>query len=390
MKSLTLKRFKSFVSEHVEFDNPTFFVGENGSGKSNLVDAIAFIAEAMAWPLANVIGRQGGIGLLMHKGAGGANPRQLGLGVSLAALDENVVAAHYGFVLQAGHAATEVVREQCVIDHADKTRYWFDRDARRYDSNVVGLAPAVSPGSLLLPIVGGDQRFAAVFGALSRMRVYRIDPSALRSPQAQNGAGGLSASGANAAAVLDHISRCSPDAAADIDEFLAVIAPGTIHVGAAEHAGKLELRFQQDWGANGRVTFEARGVSDGTLYALGLLTAVYQSPVPSLIAIEEPETTMHPGAIGAVIDLIRHAARRTQVVVTTHNPELLDAKWIEERHVRIVEWGEGRSRVSSLSEGSRQALAERLMGAGEMLRSNALSAPRKKPDVDVSLFKEVA
>jgi predicted ATPase len=93
VKSLTLKRFKSFVSEHVEFDNPTFLVGENGSGKSNLVDAIAFMADAMAWPLASLMNRQGGVGLVMHKQSGGANPRQLGLGISLGAMNEKVVGA---------------------------------------------------------------------------------------------------------------------------------------------------------------------------------------------------------------------------------------------------------------------------------------------------------
>ena len=62
-----------------------------------------------------------------------------------------------------------------------------------------------------------------------------------------------------------------------------------------------------------------------------------------------------------------------QVVVTTHSPDILDAKWIEDRHLRIVQWETGKTGISSVSPAVRQALGEHLMGAGELLRANALT-----------------
>ena len=97
-----------------------------------------------------------------------------------------------------------------------------------------------------------------------------------------------------------------------------------------KHGNKLSLEFTQEWGEKKRLKFEAFSMSDGTLRALGLLTAVYQSSAPSLIAIEEPEATIHPGALGAILDILRAATQKMQVVVTTHSPELLDAKWIQD------------------------------------------------------------
>ena len=114
-------------------------------------------------------------------------------------------------------------------------------------------------------------------------------------------------------------------------------------------------------------------MSDGTLRVLGLLTAVYQRPAPSLLVIEEPEATMHPGALGAILDVVRHAGRTTQVVVTTHSPDVLDADWIRAGHLRIATWDRGVTRISRISRAARNALAEHLMGAGELLRSNALT-----------------
>ena len=73
-----------------------------------------------------------------------------------------------------------------------------------------------------------------------------------------------------------------------------------------------------------------------------------------------------------MLDLFRHAAKSMQVVVTTHSPEVLDAKWIQPEHLRIVEWGHGATRVGGLSDATREALKDHVMGAGELLRSNAL------------------
>jgi len=61
-----------------------------------------------------------------------------------------------------------------------------------------------------------------------------------------------------------------------------------------------------------------------------------------------------------------------QVIVTTHSPDVLDAKWLEERHLRMVDWREGATRLAGVSDASKKALQEHLAGAGELLRSNAL------------------
>jgi predicted ATPase len=201
----------------------------------------------------------------------------------------------------------------------------------------------------------------------------------------------LRSDGGNATSVLQEIERHSREDVVRIGEILASIVPNTKRVRVKKHGKKLSLEFTQEWGQKKRLNFEAFNMSDGTLRAIGLLAAVYQRPTPSLIVIEEPEATIHPGALGAVLDLLRHAARKMQVVITTHSPEVLDAKWIQDTHLRIVSWQEGATKITPISEASRRALQEHLMGAGELLRSNALEpAPlfRELPDVQGDLFEE--
>ncbi len=392
LKSLVVRRFRSIPAETVIFDNPTFLVGENGSGKSNLRDAIDFMAEAMSSPLQSVFQRRGGISVVRNRTPGRGYPPNLGLAAVLGPLNGEIEQARYGFeVAAAANYGFKVVREECIVYFHGGRKAWFDRGADAFRSNVGGLKPAIEPASLGLPIIGGEASFAPVLRTLAAMRSYSIEPSQLRRLQDRDGGTGLKADGSNAASVLQEIASQAPQDLTQIHELLAEIAPHTTKVEPVERGSKLGLEFTQEWGPQ-RMTFEASSMSDGTLRALGLLIAAYQHPAPTVLLIEEPEATIHAGAVGVVHDILRAASQKVQVVVTTHSPDLLDAKWIQDSNLRMVTWHEGATHVTPVSDASRRVLREHMLGAGELLRSNALSAPPLSSDMDGSrdaLFLEL-
>ena len=392
LDTLIIKRFRSIPTECIAFENPTFLVGRNGSGKSNVVDALSFLAEAMTLPLQAVFDGRGGISVVRNLSSGRSAPPNLGFCVKLGALNGEVQRARYAFEVKALKSyGFEVIREQCIVEAGDGRRHWFDRKKRAFRSSVPGLEPALEPAALGLPVVGGETRFSPVLRTLASMKAYSVEPAKLRQMQDPDSGISLKADGSNAASVLQEIERHSADDVATICEILETIVPGTKKVKTIKHGNKLSLKFTQEWGQRKRPNFESFNMSDGTLRILGLLMAVYQRPTPALVAIEEPEATIHPGAIGAVLDLLRHASRHMQLVVTTHSPEVLDAAWISDDHLRMVTWEEGATRISRVSEVSRRALREHLMGAGELLRSNALAPAPPLFDEDASqrdLFEE--
>ena len=387
---LVFQRFRSLPSEQVTFDNPTFVAGQNGSGKSNFADALAFLAEAMTSPLQAVLERRGGLSAVAHRSSARGRPSNLGLAVELMNPDESTAAARYGFELRARRGyGFQVAREKCTVWKLDGSREWFYRSPRYHrgwDSSATSLKPALERNALALPLVGGDARFQAIVRFLSGMWTYRIEPTTLRAMQDPDGGVRLHSDGSNAASVLREIQRQSKGDWERIRELLDRVVPGTLGVRPKKHGNKLTLEFTQDWGKSEPVKFEAFSMSDGTLRVLGLLTAIFQRPAPSLLVIEEPEATMHPGALGSILDVLRHAARFMQVVVTTHSPEILDAKWIEDRHLRIASWNKGATRISPVSDAAQTALSEHLMGAGELLRSNALT-PNEPPDTALPQYK---
>ena len=380
LAKLTLKRFRSFPAGAVEFANPTFLVGRNGSGKSNLADAFAFLAEAMASPLQAVFDRRGGISAVGNRSSARGRPADLGLRV---VLDSEGLLASYAFEIRATkNHGFEVLREQCITQPETGSRNWFDRGPLGFHSSSPSLQPAPESNALALPLVGGDTRFGGVLQSLSGMQVCRIEPATLREMQDPDGGARLRPGGQNAASVLREIARESSNDWETLLELLKYLIPGTVAVKPKPQGNKLALEFTQDWGLREPVRFQAYNMSDGTLRALGLLAAVFQRPTPSVLVIEEPEATIHPGALGSILDLLHLASRRMQVVVTTHSPDVLDAKWIKDRHLRIVSWDKGATHVGTLSESAKQSLRDHLMGAGEMLRANVLS-PR--PIIDNTL-----
>jgi predicted ATPase len=376
IRQLTLKRFLSIPTERITFDNPTIFVGRNGSGKTNLMRAFSFLAEAMASPLQAVFDRAGGISAVRNRSSDQSYPPNLGIRVDWGRLNGRAHHGHYAFEIKAlKNYGFSVVREQCSIGEG-AARSWFDREGTRFSSNVEGMRPALDPSSLGLPVIGGEKTFAPALRALAGMRVYSIEPAKLREMQEPDSGVALKSDGANATSVLREIERQSKEEFSRISEILGTIVPNTTRVDVHKHGKSLSLEFTQRWGKEKpkQLKFEGFSMSDGTLRAVGLLAAVFQKPSPSLIAVEEPEATIHPGALDSVLDLLLHASARMQVVVTTHSPELLDAKWITDRHLRLVEWRDGATHVSPLADANRQALQRHLMGAGGLLRANALEA----------------
>jgi predicted ATPase len=117
-------------------------------------------------------------------------------------------------------------------------------------------------------------------------------------------------------------------------------------------------------------------MSDGTLRALGVLVAIFQSTngasVP-LVGLEEPEVALHPAAAGVLRDSLRDASRHTQLIVTSHSPDLLDDESFDPDTLRAVSAQGGATAIGPLDAAGREALRTGLYTAGELLRMNQIT-----------------
>ena len=242
IRSLVLKRFRSVPTARIEFDNPTIFVGRNGSGKSNLVNAFSFLAETVASPLQAVFDRDGGIAAVRNRSSGRSYPPHLGMRVDFGRLNGEACHGFYAFEVKAlKNYGFSVVREQCSVGEGPK-RAWFDRHESAFRTNVGGLKPAIDRAALGLPVIGGEEKFSPVLRALAGMRVYSIEPGKLRDMQEPDSGVSLKWDGANVTSVLKEIERQSRRDFERISEILAHDRP--------EHHARSGAEARQEPGAS--------------------------------------------------------------------------------------------------------------------------------------------
>lgn len=92
----------------------------------------------------------------------------------------------------------------------------------------------------------------------------------------------------------------------------------------------------------------AADLSDGTLRFLMLL-AILANPVPSpLIAIDEPETGLHPSMLPIIAEHAVDASRRAQVILTTHSPQFLDAFTDTKPTTTVAKWENGETTLNTI------------------------------------------
>jgi predicted ATPase len=115
----------------------------------------------------------------------------------------------------------------------------------------------------------------------------------------------------------------------------------------------------------------AADLSDGTIRFLMLL-AIFASPDPgALIAVDEPEVGLHPSMFPIVAEFAAEAAMRSQVVLTTHSPQFLDAFGKDAPTTAVTQWADGETRLSVIDgEELRRWLQEYSLGA--LFRSGEL------------------
>ncbi len=90
-----------------------------------------------------------------------------------------------------------------------------------------------------------------------------------------------------------------------------------------------------------------------------------------VIGVEEPELTVHPGAISLLYDYLAQAKKRSQVIVTTHSPELLDL--VQPEDVRVVMRNDrGETSVAKMAGSQRDVVKSGLMTLGEVMRTEGL------------------
>jgi len=410
LRRVVLRDYKSIRACDVTLGPLTLLVGLNGSGKSNFLDALRFVSDALRTNLRNAVEQRGEIRQMVRRGKGECGSFSIELAVALSGQREGKFSVAVGeaqglpcieeescTIATAGH---EVLSHFEVLNGQVKALKFYltaaaelAKDVGRWNS------PRARIDQFYLPVVSGYPGFGELYDHLRGMRFFNISPEKIRIESSSvRPASELAWDGRGAASVAQRLLQNEQGVKERIDEYLRLILPvltgvtvstsSTSILPPRSHIKKMNEEllsgeprspyFELDSGGT-TMTFGPNSISDGTLRAFGVLLALFQAiyrpendPIP-VVGIEEPEASVHPAAASVLWDAMNEASHFTQVIASTHSVELLDRKDVGPESLLVVEMVDGETRIGPVDQAGQSIIRDRLATPGELLRQNQLA-----------------
>lgn len=375
IKRLRVKNFKSLRDVDVTLGSLNVLVGRNGAGKSNLIDALRFVRDALIYNLDEAVSARNGIDSIRHHGASSAGEIEIEIQIDLEA---GHWSGAYGFCLRTLSDGMFTIVWEIATLSRDGTTMRVHVSERFNGVSMSEFEICTPPsgtdlGALGLGNLQMDEWFTPMSDFLKDMGFYHPNPGGLREPQKPTVFYPLRESSNNLASVLRHLER-DPAAKRMISEALTALTEDVVDFRVEAVGGYLVTYLHHHRVDGHNQPFELDSESDGTLRLLGILTALYQQPTLPLLAIEEPELNIHPGALEALCELLKEAGLRQQVLLTTHSPDLIETFPAEA--FLVVDRSGSESCIGPLMDKQTEAIHDRLFTAGELQRMEGL---KRKP-----------
>jgi predicted ATPase len=343
LQTIAIRGYRSLREVVLPLGNLTVITGANGTGKSSLYRALGLLADCGRGEVIGSLAREGGLQSVLW--AGPEQPAAKAQGTTRTrsvSLEMGFTSDDFGYLVDLGlpqyagpgsafwrdpeikreevfagpvlrRAATLVHRAGPFAEVGAESGHGFDELTRALPTYRSVLAEYAHPGT--------HPELAAVRDRLRRWRFYdgfRVDAAApARQPQVGTRTPVLSNDGRDFAAAIQTVIEAGFD---DLQRAVAEAFDGAT-VSVADNDGLFDLQLQQ----RGMLRpLRAAELSDGTLRFLLWATALLSPEPPSLMVLNEPETSLHPDLVRPLATLVRKAGEATQVVVVTHSVALLD------------------------------------------------------------------
>ncbi|SEI45136.1 Predicted ATPase [Azotobacter beijerinckii] len=356
---LLLENWKSYEKATLHIDPLSVLIGTNASGKSNALDALLMLNRVASGVMLTSALKGDGVQIPLRGGVEWAARRPgsiFALGVTCRADD----LTDYQYRLEGS------IREnRCDLyaEQLTRIKYRLGKDgsrksqagsirlfrtdsctedsptivARLYNEKQGSPRQLSRAHSVLFQLVGQKLRqeiqdgVSTVISALRDIFILDPIPSHMRdySPLAER----LESDARNIAGVLAALpNEKQQEIEAVLTRYARQLPERDIRRVYAETVGKFNsdamLYCEEHWLDEGETpTVDARGMSDGTLRFLAILTALLTRPKSSLLVIEEVDNGLHPSRARLLLEMLKTVGtqRGVDVLVTTHNPALLDA-----------------------------------------------------------------
>lgn len=363
ISEIAISNFKSFRKLAIEPDKFNIIIGSNASGKSNFIEIFKFIRDIAKYGLDNAVSLQGGVEYLRNTVIGPDEPFMFRIVYSLEEKMEEAIGLWNGipvlfepfeilYEFELGFTndgdSYEITRDLLVVSGnffisgeevrkdlgagtisltlLDQSLHYqvhppSDPDLAQADLFMhLFQRQKLPPGRLIMnhPLsVPGIPPMEWIFRG---MKVFDFDPMLLKKAVPIMGKTELEKDGANLAIVIKRIID-DPEKKHEFSTLIKDMLPFVDEIAVEKFMDmSLFLKMKEIYSKDKYIP--ASFISDGTLNICALIIALYFENRPVTV-IEEPERNIHPYLISRLIEMLKDAARNKQIIITTHNPEMV-------------------------------------------------------------------
>jgi len=361
---IKITNFKSFKRLEVEMGKFNVLIGANASGKSNFIQIFKFLRDIMRSGLENAISMQGGIEYL----------RNINIGpFENLAMDITVYGERPGFVIDTEKGLIGIKPRKLIYEFAiefkkrglgfkvvkDKVTQKCEFVRLEEQKKKVRGEEKLGEGEIILSSLNGKLKvdlnrpaevpikendiippfflrerklpsnvllletslfFLPLLENFEDISIYDFDPKLPKKATPITGKAELEEDGSNLSIVLKNLIR-HRDRKRKLFNLISELLPFVSDLDVEKFADKSllfklkEKYFEEEY-------LPASLISDGTINITALIIALYFEK-KSLTIIEEPERNIHPYLISKIVNMMKEASQRKQIIVTTHNPEIV-------------------------------------------------------------------
>jgi len=367
---LDVEGYRSLRQVTWEPESLNVIIGPNGTGKSNLLRLLELLATSAQGRLGRYIQDMGGMDPLVWDGVAEAIRIAVRTSPVEDSRDPDRDSLTYELELQRiGKGSAYRVGRELLANYCQMTEKkrpgpfkFLERQELRaviFDENqkeLVAPEETMLEEETLLSLSSGpftqNRHIPAYQKQLASWAIYHdvhVDQDApMRKPAVTRAEKVVAADGQNLIHVLHTLYNTDRKFEEDINTAMRAAFSNDFEklVFPPDADQRIQLRLR--WKSLKREV-SAIDISDGTLRFLFLLT-VLASPTPApLIAIDEPETGLHPSMLPIIAEYAAEASTRVQVILTTHSPQLLDAFTEIRPTTTVAKWENGETRLTQLS-----------------------------------------
>jgi len=391
IKQLDIKGFRSLKDVSWRPGDLNVVIGQNGTGKSNLLRMLELISASAEGRLSKYIETAGGINAILWDGVASSISFCLKVGTGDVPIEweESYELEIADLLWNMPHVEREIWLSNIeLLGGKPHVGTIIDRSAKQilFNGKQVSPTESVSNQETLLSLINslsfGAKRPGVSYAAsifrqrLAEMTVYhdldvgqnsRIRQSAVPSFERR-----IEPDGQNLVPVLHTLYTGDREFKRNVDSAMHAAFGSDYEEIIFPPAADRRIQFRVRWKSLKREQ-SAADLSDGTLRFLLLLTALITPEPPMVIAIDEPETGLHPAMLPIIAEFAVEAASRTQIVFTTHSPQFLDAFTGAKPTTTVSKWENGETTLHTL-EGEDLAYWLEDYSLGYLFKSGQLEA----------------